>query len=304
MVKKMEANRIRLTYKDLYEDVDHLAEHIRSSGKMIQYTSIYAVPRSGVPVALMLGAKLGLPLADELRNDSLIVDDLIDSGKTLEQFSELNNNIAILYSKPHSPLKADFPTKVLQGWIEFPYEDSNKDIEENFRRILEYLGEDPSREGLVDTPKRYIKFMKQFLTPEEFNFTTFKNEGVDEMIVQMDIPFFSLCEHHTVPFFGTATVAYIPGERIVGLSKLARTVRYYAGRFQNQERITQQVADRLEKELSPLGAAVTLRARHFCMEIRGVKVHDTHTVTSKLTGAFKEKPETRAEYMALTERRS
>lgn len=300
----METNKIQLTYEDLYKDVDHLADLIKSSGKTIQYKSIYAVPRGGVPIALMLSAKLGLPLVDELRKDSLIVDDLIDSSKTLEQFSEQGNDIAVLYSKPHSPLKTDFPAKVLDGWIEFPYEDSSKDIEENFRRILEYLGEDPIREGLADTPKRYIKFMKQFLTPEEFDFTTFKNEGIDEMIVQKDIPFFSLCEHHTVPFFGTATVAYIPGERIVGLSKLARTVRYYAGRFQNQERITQQVADRLEKELSPLGAAVTLRARHFCMEMRGAKVHDTHTITSKLTGAFKEKPETRAEYMALTERRS
>lgn len=170
--------------------------------------------------------------------------------------------------------------------------------QDNFKEILEYLGEDTSREGLLETPKRYLKFMEQFLEKEQFNFTAFSSEGYDEMIIQKDIPFFSLCEHHIAPFFGTATVAYIPGDKIIGLSKLARTVRHYASNFQNQERITSQVAERLESELSPLGVAVTISARHFCMEMRGVKTHDVHTVTTKLKGAFKDKPETRAEFMS------
>lgn len=175
---------------------------------------------------------------------------------------------------------------------------TKEQAEQDFKEILKYLGEDVDREGLQETPKRYIKFMEQFLKEDEFNFTTFKNEGTDEMIIQKDIPFYSLCEHHIAPFFGVATVAYIPGDRIVGLSKLARTVKLYAGKLQNQERITSQIVERLTEELNPKGVAVTLSARHFCMEMRGVKTHDVYTVTTKLTGAFKENHDTRAEFMA------
>ena len=179
---------------------------------------------------------------------------------------------------------------------DLPQTEERKEAQEHFRSILAYLGEDVTREGLLDTPKRYIKFMEEFLSKDEFSFTTFENEGTDEMIVQKDIHFFSLCEHHTAPFFGTAHVAYIPGTRIVGLSKLARTVHHYANRFQNQERITQQIADRLEKELAPKGVAVTMEATHLCMEMRGVKTHGTSTVTTKLTGVFLDEHDTRKEF--------
>jgi len=158
----------------------------------------------------------------------------------------------------------------------------------HFQEILKQLGEDPSREGLKETPKRYVKFMREFLEPKVFNFTTFDAEGTDEMIIQKDIPFYSLCEHHIAPFFGTASVAYIPNKKIVGLSKLARTVDLYANRFQNQERITTQIAERLWDELQPKGVAVSLKAQHLCMCMRGVKKHDTWTITSKLLGLFKE----------------
>ena len=158
----------------------------------------------------------------------------------------------------------------------------------HFQQILKDLGEDINREGLIETPKRYIKFMREFLEPKEFNFTTFDGEGTDEMILQTNIPFYSLCEHHTAPFFGVAHVAYIPNEKIVGLSKLARTVDFYANRFQNQERITSQIADRLMLELNPKGVAVQLKAQHLCMCMRGVKKHDTWTITNKLVGVFNE----------------
>ena len=167
----------------------------------------------------------------------------------------------------------------------------------HFKEILKQLGENPDRQGLIETPKRYIKFMKEFLEPKEFNFTTFDAEGTDEMIIQKDIPFYSLCEHHTAPFFGTANVAYIPNDKIVGLSKLARTVDLYANRFQNQERITTQIAERLQLELNPKGVAVSLKAQHLCMCMRGVKKHDTYTITSKLLGAFKNSSEARNEFL-------
>ena len=169
----------------------------------------------------------------------------------------------------------------------------------HFQQILKQLGEDTTREGLIETPKRYIKFMREFLEPKEFNFTSFDAEGIDEMILQTNIPFYSLCEHHTAPFFGFASVAYIPNKRIVGLSKLARTVDLYANRFQNQERITTQIAERIQKELNPKGVAVTLKAQHLCMCMRGVKKHDTWTVTNKLIGIFKDEGKARNEYLNI-----
>jgi GTP cyclohydrolase I len=293
MENKM-SEKTLITYERLQQDAHTLAKKLNKDN----YTGIYGIPRGGVPVAVFLSMHLGLPLVDTISEDTLIVDDLVDSGKTIEQYRG-KNDVAVLYRKSHSPIEGDdlFIVDTIDAWIEFPYEDTQTDVEENFRRILEHLGEDPTREGLVETPKRYIKFMKQFLTKDDFNFTAFDAEGYDEMIVQKDIPFFSLCEHHIAPFFGTATVAYIPGKKIVGLSKLARTVKHYAANFQNQERITSQVAERLEKELNPVGVAVTISARHFCMEMRGVKTHDVATVTTKLTGAFKTDEKTRAEYM-------
>jgi GTP cyclohydrolase I len=169
----------------------------------------------------------------------------------------------------------------------------------HFQQILKQLGEDTSREGLIETPRRYIKFMREFLEPKEFNFTSFDAEQTDEMIIQTNIPFYSLCEHHTAPFFGFANVAYIPNEKIVGLSKLARTVDLYANRFQNQERITTQIADRIQKELKPKGVAVTLKAQHLCMCMRGVKKHDTWTQTSKMLGVFKDDLNCRNEFLSL-----
>lgn len=169
----------------------------------------------------------------------------------------------------------------------------------HFQQILKQLGEDTSREGLIETPKRYVKFMREFLEPKEFNFTCFDAEGTDEMILQSNIPFYSLCEHHTAPFFGTAHVAYIPNKKIVGLSKLARCVDLYANRFQNQERITTQIAERLMSELNAKGVAVILKAQHLCMCMRGVKKHDTWTTTSKMIGTFKDDLNCRNEFLNL-----
>ena len=172
-----------------------------------------------------------------------------------------------------------------------------QDLESSVRNILAHY-DDVEREGLKETPKRYIKFLNEFLSPPSFNFTTFDAEGTDEMIIQTNIPFYSLCEHHLAPFFGVGHIAYIPKNKIVGLSKLARTLEYYSRRFQNQERITTQVAERLMKELDPVGVAVSLKAQHLCMSMRGVKKHDTYTITSKLLGCFKD-GECRNEFLNL-----
>lgn len=168
----------------------------------------------------------------------------------------------------------------------------------HFEQILKIIGEDVNRDGLRETPKRYIKFIKDFFQPKEFNFTTFDAEGIDEMIVQANIPFYSLCEHHIIPFFGFATVGYIPNSKIIGLSKLARTVDLYADRFQNQERITTQIAERLWQELSPKGVGVSLTAQHLCMSMRGVKKNNIWTTTNKLVGIFKELENVKIEFFS------
>lgn len=175
---------------------------------------------------------------------------------------------------------------------------SAQDLESSVKNILQEF-DDINREGLEDTPKRYIKFLREFLSPPEFNFTTFDAEGTDEMIIQKNIPFYSLCEHHIAPFFGVAHIAYIPNKKIVGLSKLSRTLDLYARRLQNQERITAQIANRLMKELKPLGVGVILSAQHLCMAMRGVKKHNTTTTTSKLLGVFKKDLNCRNEFLKL-----
>lgn len=173
-------------------------------------------------------------------------------------------------------------------------------VESHVRGVLQYVEEDITREGLMETPKRYAKFLNEFLNPEPFTFTTFENDGMDEMIIESNIPFYSLCEHHMLPFFGVANIAYIPSGRIVGLSKLPRLLDKYARRLQNQERITRQVADELMKELKPRGVAVVLKARHLCVEMRGIKKHDTYTTTSTMIGAFKDNLNCRNEFLNLT----
>ena len=159
--------------------------------------------------------------------------------------------------------------------------------------------DDPKREGLLETPKRYIKFLDEFLSPPEFNFTTFDAEGYNQMLVQSNIPFYSLCEHHLAPFFGHGAIAYIPNDKIVGLSKLARVLDKFSRRFQNQERITKQVAEFLMENLKPKGVAVTIRAQHLCVAMRGVEKHDTWTTTSELQGIFLDDPSCKAEFFQL-----
>jgi GTP cyclohydrolase I len=167
-----------------------------------------------------------------------------------------------------------------------------------YARFLEALGHDLGKEGLSETPRRHAAFLAEVTTKPEFKFTTFSAEGYDQMIVQTGIPFYSLCEHHVVPFFGEAIVAYIPAQRIVGLSKLARTVEFAARGLQNQERITETIADILEENLAPLGVAVSIKARHLCMEMRGVKKPGAETRTTSLRGQFKDDAVCRNEFMS------
>jgi GTP cyclohydrolase I len=177
-------------------------------------------------------------------------------------------------------------------------------LEKSVEDILRVLGEDPGREGLQKTPERVARSL-QYLTkgyaedPKNVINGAMFVEEYSEMIVLKDLDFFSLCEHHILPFFGTAHVAYIPKHRIVGISKLARLVEVYARRLQVQERLTTQVANMLMDELDPLGVGVVLRAEHLCMRMRGVEKQNSVVVTSAMLGVFRTHQETRQEFMTL-----
>jgi GTP cyclohydrolase I len=166
--------------------------------------------------------------------------------------------------------------------------------------LLVALGRNPDDEHLADTPRRVADAYAELLTPRSFNLTTFPNdEGYDELVVARDIPFHTLCEHHLLPFEGVAHVGYLPGERILGLSKLARVVELFARDLQVQERLTKQVADWLQDRLAPKGVGVVLEAEHMCMSLRGVEAHGSRTVTSALHGLLRQDPRSRAEFFSL-----
>jgi GTP cyclohydrolase I len=167
--------------------------------------------------------------------------------------------------------------------------------------LLAALGQDPSSEQLLDTPRRVAASYAEFLTPAPFTPTTFPNdEGYDELVLARAIPFSSLCQHHLLPFVGVAHVGYLPAGRILGLSKLARVVERFARRLQLQERLTTQVAAWLQDQLAPKGVGVVLEAEHQCMTLRGVRAAGARTVTSALHGLLRTDPRSRQEFLALT----
>lgn len=173
--------------------------------------------------------------------------------------------------------------------------------EEAVGDLLRALGQDPASEHLVDTPRRVAAAYAEMLTPREFSLTTFPNdEGYDELVVARDIPLHSLCQHHLLPFTGVAHVGYLPGERILGLSKLARVVEMFARGLQVQERLTKQVADWLQDQLHPKGVGVVIEAEHLCMSLRGVQARGCRTVTSALHGLLRDDPRSRGEFFALS----
>jgi len=172
--------------------------------------------------------------------------------------------------------------------------------EQAARELLVALGVDVDTPDLRETPRRMVASLTELLTPPAFHPTTFANdEGYDELVLARSIPFASLCEHHVLPFVGVAHVGYLPGERILGLSKLARVVEHFAHGLQVQERLTVQIADWLDEHLSPRGVGVVVEAEHLCMSIRGVRSTGGRTLTSRVTGTLRTDPRARQEFFAL-----
>jgi GTP cyclohydrolase IA len=176
-------------------------------------------------------------------------------------------------------------------------------VERAAGELLRALGADVDAEALQETPRRVADAYAELLTPQPFRATTFPNDdGYDQLIVARAIPFHSLCMHHLLPFHGLAHIGYLPGERIIGLSKLGRVVELFGRDLQIQERLTTQIADWLQRELEPKGVGVVLEAEHLCMSLRGVQKLGAKTVTSALHGLVRDDPRTRQEFLALTKR--
>lgn len=255
----------------------------------------YGVPRGGSIVAGLLGR----PVTDH-ENADFIVDDIVDSGRTKEKF------LALTFGKPFYALvdKTDRRDKDL-GWVQFPWEEEPQmDAEDSVARLLQFLGEDPKRDGLLETPKRVVKAWGEMTIgynqdPAKILAKDFDGSGYDEMVAVPNIEFFSNCEHHMLPFAGVAHVAYIPGARVVGLSKIARLVDCFARRLQIQEKLTAQIAGAIEDCLKPRGVAVVIEAKHMCMSCRGVGKQRASMVTSAMRGAFRDTGPARAEFFGL-----
>jgi GTP cyclohydrolase I len=194
------------------------------------------------------------------------------------------------------------PTEILlhDAKIEAPKET----IAELMRKVIVLLGEDPNREGLRKTPERFEKALKYLTSGYLQNMESVLNGATfsvhyDEMVVVKDIEFFSLCEHHLLPFFGKAHVAYLPNKRVLGLSKIARLVNMYGRRLQIQERMTSQIAEAIQEKISPEGVGVIIEARHLCMQMRGVEKQHGQAVTSAMLGSFRHNKQTRDEFLSL-----
>ena len=265
----------------------------------------YAIPRGGVAAALAVAQHIPLLMVDEPAQADLFIDDLIDSGKTLERWQK---------EFPETPFFALLDKRIDVGkyhqdrWIVFPWEDNEVgSFEDNVVRLLQFVGEDPSRGGLAETPARVTKAWKFWCSgysedpAEVLKVFADGAEKHDQMVTVKDIPFYSHCEHHLAPIFGTVTIGYIPNGKIVGLSKLSRLTNVFARRLQVQERMTDQIADALFQHLGPLGVGVMVRARHLCMESRGVCQQGHHTITTALRGVVKTSADAKAEFLRLAE---
>lgn len=251
---------------------------------------VYGIPRNGMLLsAFVRSTRIGVTYLPE--EASVFLDDLIDSGSTRDRYAA---------KYPDTPFHALFEKKPGDPWIKFPWE-TETGPEDAVIRLLDYIGEDSMRPGLYDTPKRVVKMLNQLTEGysadiDQMLGVMFETEA-DELVVVRDVPFYSLCEHHMLPFHGTVSVGYIPRGKVVGLSKIPRLIHAFARRLQMQEQLTQQIADALYKSaIQPLGVGVIVRAHHTCMSMRGVQSQG-EMVTSATYGIIR--TSARDEFMRL-----
>lgn len=266
---------------------------------------MYPVPRGGIHAAQALVAAAqteamrSFTIVDEWHKAHVIVDDIIDTGKTREHYDGRFETFFALVDKQKEGIKE---------WVKFPWEIAadEQGPEDNIRRILQYIGEDPKREGLLETPSRVVRSYAELFSGYQYKteedvaklIKVFQDGACKEMVIVQDISFVSFCEHHMLPFTGTVHVAYIPQGKVIGLSKIPRLVEVYSRRLQVQERLTEQITQALETHLKPAGSACVVQASHSCMSCRGVRQPGATMKTSSLTGEFLQ-PAVRQEFFSL-----
>lgn len=269
---------------------------------------MYGVPRGGIPAAALVAAAMSrnlvtCQLVNEPELAHAFIDDIIDSGATRDSFARTYPGVPFLalYEKGVGETRKE--------WLVFPWEVSRSAGDESHTdiatRLLQFVGEDPSREGLKDTPGRFAAAWQHYTSgyqrSAQHTLTAFEDgsSNYNELVLVSNIPVYSHCEHHLTPMFGLAHVGYIPSGKIVGLSKIARLVDIFARRLQVQERMTVQVATEFESMLEPKGVGVVMQLRHLCMESRGVAAYGSVTTTSALRGCLANSDRSRAEFLQL-----
>ena len=291
----------KITHDEYRTDIEAIVEKIKTTDK--SYSGVYGVPRGGTYPASIIARMLNVEQVydpKKIQPSTLIVDDLIDSGKTLSAFP--NNDKAVVYVKAGKiNLCTFFGRGVGDEWIVLPDEGSST-IEDNCARILEYIGEDITREGLIETPSRmkraYDEIFAGYKMKPEDVCKTFIDGACKEPVMLKNCEYYSTCEHHFFPFFGHISIAYIPNGKVIGVSKLARLVDCYSKRMQIQERMTAQIAETIEKLIEPKGVFVYCTGKHFCMTSRGVKKQEAEMVTMSYRGIYND-PDIRAETLKI-----
>ena len=294
-------NKLIINHRGLTELALSVANSISHFG--LRGKKCYAIPRGGVSAAYVIQKYVNFHLVDTPHQADFFIDDLLDSGETMRRFCDEYPG------RPFLTLINKSNSKYWGRWIVFPWEveddGTDKSATDIITRLLEYVGEDPKREGLAETPARVLKAWDHWTSGYKKDagaiLKVFEDgaEGCDQMIVRKDIPIYSHCEHHLAAIVGRCTIAYIPNGKIAGLSKLDRLADMFARRLQVQERLTNQIADALVEHLNPLGVGVWISARHLCVESRGVASANSETITTALRGCIREQDAARAEFLAL-----
>ncbi len=294
----------RLDWDDVWFGVDALVARLAGPTRSVH--AVYGVPTGGALVAALVADRMKIACLTRLdllpKEQVLIVDDLVDSGRTLQGYVDRGYQVEALFRKPVSPSHLAPDAILKPGWLMFPWEHEGAPTDAVVR-LLQFIGEDPLRDGLRETPRRVTKALREMTAGYAQDYrvilsTTF-DIATDELVLVKDVRFSSLCEHHLLPFVGRAWVGYVPNEKVVGLSKLARLVECFAKRLQVQERLTVQIAEAIMVELDPKGAAVVIEAAHECMGCRGVKQPDARMVTSSMLGLFRDNQAARLEFLSL-----
>jgi GTP cyclohydrolase IA len=310
---KEEPRRLVVSTKEFEEGSKAFAKKLHTWIKSPKKLNVYGIPKAGSIVAIELARTDpdGISVVYTPEEADVFVDDILDTGRTMKVYEErFKKKVYALYGKgKYTNCVHNVPAA---QWIEFPWESqeqTSKEHQDFVIRLIEELGEDASREGLRDTPARFLKAWREMTSGYEMPLDDIRGVKPDNtlfqvdthgMVVIKDIEFYSLCEHHLLPFVGKVHVAYLPDKYTIGLSKIPRIVDVFAQRLQTQERLGQHICDKLDELIKPRGVGVIIEASHFCTMMRGIKKQHSAIITSHVKGMFKEDARTREEFLSLT----